>query len=137
MAEIFLVFTALRPNFLADTPISPLIEVHLAQPKTKTTRNGPFIFGLFVSAALMWHHVIPIVERAPRTTVAVGKEWGNPSRIPPPQHQHQILEFAQSRSTHTTSASSASADSAHHHLDFEGILPCMEAELLEYYYYMI
>ena len=28
MAEVFLVCTAFRPNFLADRPISPLIEVH-------------------------------------------------------------------------------------------------------------
>ena len=28
-------------------------EVHLARPNTKTTQNGPFIFGLFVSAALI------------------------------------------------------------------------------------
>ena len=41
------------PNFLADRPISPLIEAHLARPNTKTTQNGPFIFGLFVSAAFM------------------------------------------------------------------------------------
>ena len=52
MAEVFLVCTAFRPNFLADRPISPLIEVHLARANTKTTQNGPFIFGLFVSAAL-------------------------------------------------------------------------------------
>ena len=48
MAEVFLVCTALRPNFLADRPISPLIEVHLARPNTKTTQNGPLIFGLYV-----------------------------------------------------------------------------------------
>ena len=48
MAEVFLVCTAFRPNFLADRPISALIEVHLARPNTKTTQNGPFIFGLYV-----------------------------------------------------------------------------------------
>ena len=40
--------------FLADMPISPLIEVHLARPNTKTNQKGPFIFGLFVSAALTY-----------------------------------------------------------------------------------
>ena len=30
MAEVFLVCTASRPNFVADRPISPLIDVHLA-----------------------------------------------------------------------------------------------------------
>ena len=44
---------AFRPNFLAGRPISPLIEVHLARPNTKSTQNGPFIFGLFAFAALM------------------------------------------------------------------------------------
>ena len=48
MAEVFLVRTAFRPNFLAYRPISPLVEVHLARPKTKTTQNGPFISGLYV-----------------------------------------------------------------------------------------
>ena len=46
MAEVFFVCTAFRPNFLADRPISPLIEVHLARPNTKTTQNGPFISGV-------------------------------------------------------------------------------------------
>ena len=40
--------TVPRPNSLADRPISPLVEVHLARPNTKTTQNGPFIFGLYV-----------------------------------------------------------------------------------------
>ena len=53
MAEVFLVCTVFRPNFLADRPVSPLVEVHLVRPNTKTTQNGPFIFGLFVSAALI------------------------------------------------------------------------------------
>ena len=51
MAEVFLVCTALRPNFLADRPIFPLTEVHLARPNTKTTQNGPFIFGIPASVA--------------------------------------------------------------------------------------
>ena len=32
-------------NFLADRPISPLIEVHLARPNTKITQNEPFIYS--------------------------------------------------------------------------------------------
>ena len=58
MAEVFFVCTALMPNYLTDRPISPLIEVHLAQPNTKTTQNGPFIFGLFVSAALRLREIV-------------------------------------------------------------------------------
>ena len=48
MAQVFLVCTAFMPNFLSDRPISPLIEAHLARPNTKTTQNGPLIFGLYV-----------------------------------------------------------------------------------------
>ena len=43
MAEVFLVCTAFRPNSLADRPIYPLIEVHLARPNTRTTQNGLLI----------------------------------------------------------------------------------------------
>ena len=50
MAEVFFVCTAFRPDFLADRPISPLIEVHLARPNTETTQNGPY-FSAFSSSA--------------------------------------------------------------------------------------
>ena len=51
-----LVCTAFRPNSLADRPISPLIEVHLARPNTKTSQNGHFIFGISASVG-------PILKR--------------------------------------------------------------------------
>ena len=37
----------LGPISLRIGPFPPLIEVHLARPNTKTTQNGPFIFGLY------------------------------------------------------------------------------------------
>ena len=49
--RIFPVCAAFRPKislWIGPFPPCPLIEVHLARPNTKTTQNGPFIFGLYV-----------------------------------------------------------------------------------------